>query len=108
MEENSNEEIKNLIKNELQDSMWQTLTYLEVAFPHRKGDGSENELRFSAIRQKVLRTSNDSIRNLDSIFNNYVTLKLYEYKKEINKNLQQDIISFKDKYQVIKRQEVKQ
>lgn len=96
--DNSNEEMEAHLKANFQDMIWQTLTYLEIAFPHEKGDGTANEKQYKAIRQKVLRIGNNNIRELDSIFDSYVVLKIYEYKKQVNPKIQTDIVTFKDAF----------
>jgi len=98
--DNSNDELEKELKDRFKDMMWQTLTFLEVALPHRKGDGSDNENRYNTIRQKVLRIGNDNIRELQGMFNSFVALKVYEYKKQVNPNIHTDVVNFKSKIKI--------
>lgn len=94
--DNSNDELEEELKGRFQDMMWKILTFLEVSFPHEKGDGTENEKSYNIIRKKILRAGNDNIRDLASIFNSFVVLKVFEYKKQVNPNIQTDIVKFKN------------
>lgn len=98
---NSNSNFRDLISKRFQDMFSKTLIYLEVAFPHQKGDGSENEKRFNSIRSQILRIGNDNIRELDNVLNSFVIFQLYEYKQILNKNAQMDIFNFKNKYKIL-------
>jgi len=101
VEGNSNLEFKSLITKRFQDMFSQTLFYLEIAFPHEKGDGSSEEKQFNAIRSKILRVGNDNIRELENLLDSFVIFKLYEYKQILSKVTQTDIISFKQNYKVL-------
>lgn len=98
IEGNSNLEFRGNISKRFQDMFSQTLIYLEIAFPHEKGDGSDNERIFNSLRSKILRTGNDNIRELDRILESYVVFKLYEYKPILNKKAHTDVIVFKNKF----------
>ncbi len=89
------EEVKAQIKETYESIMHQTLTFMEISFPHEKGDGSENEKRFNIIRSKILRLGNDKIRDLDKIMGKYVTFKLYDYAQSTNEFIITEIINFK-------------
>ncbi len=98
---NSNLDFKNLVAKRFQDMFSQTLVYLELAFPHEKGDGSENEKKFNGLRSKVLRIGNDNIRELENVLESFVTFRLYEYKQILSKHTQTDIIDFKNRYKIL-------
>ncbi len=101
IEGNSNRELKEVLAIQNKDVLWQTLTFLEVAFPHQKGDGSENEKKYNGLRSKILRIGNDSVRELDNIFDSYVVFKVYEYKKQYKANLETVIYDFRSKYKIL-------
>ena len=94
--DNSNGEIETELKARFQDMMWKILTWLEIAFPHENGDGTDNEKSYNIIRKKVLRTGNDNIRELSVLFDSFVVLKIFEYKKQVNPNIHTDIVKFKN------------
>ena len=95
---NSNTELKFIVNKKLQDLFWQILTYLEIVFPHKPGDGSENEKLYNSIRSKVLRIGNDSIRSNDELFKSFVSFKLFEYKLKRIDNAKTDIFTFKNNW----------
>lgn len=98
--DSNNEELKKLLSKRFEDMLWQILTFMEVSFPHKKGDGSENELRYSVIRSKILRIGNDNIRELDNILASYVAFKAFEYKKTKTQDIDTQIFHFKHKFQI--------
>jgi len=98
IEGNSNSELKFIVNKKLQDLFWQILTYLEIVFPHKPGDGSENEKLYNSIRAKVLRIGNDSIRSNDELFNSFVAFKVFEYKLKRIDNVKTDIFNFKNNW----------
>lgn len=100
IEGNSNKELKDIISKGYQDLFWQILTFLEVAFPHQRGDGSDNEKQFNNLRSKILRIGNDGVRELDNVFSSYIAFQLYEYKKQYRPNLETIIIDFRSKYKI--------
>ena len=102
---NSNKEFKQKLDQTFKDTFWQILSFLEIAFPHKPGDGSENEKKFNTLRSKVLRSGNDAVRGLDQLFESYVVFQLYEYKRKVNNNTESLIFDFKSKYQFIKGKE---
>jgi hypothetical protein len=71
-----NDELKKQIEVKVKDMFSNMLFYLEIALPHKKDDGSENEKRFNTIRSKILRGGNDTIRSLDDVFRNYVVMPI--------------------------------
>lgn len=97
---NSNQEVKGIMKKELQDMMWQTLVYLEVAFPHKKGDGTREERLFNTIKPKILRIVNNKIRSFEEVFDSYALLKVQEYKPIIKSDIQIDVMNFKNKWKI--------
>ena len=55
------------------------LNILQIRYPHKRGDGSENENQFLFLRSKILRSGNDRIRkDLFEILSNYNISKKYE------------------------------
>lgn len=94
---NSNVELEENLKSSFQDMMWQILTFLEVALPHEKGDGSNEEKKYKTIRQKILRIGNNNIRELNNLFNSYIVLKVFEYKKQVSPDIKTDIMNFEAK-----------
>jgi hypothetical protein len=103
--ENSNAEVQNILKKEIQDVMWQVLIYVEIAFPHEKGDGTDNEKTFNTIRPKILRVGNNKIRNLEKLFESYATLKVQEYRPIVRPDINVDIVNFRSKFRVNKKGE---
>ncbi len=93
-------ELKDIISQKFKSLFWEILVYLELIFPHEKGDGSENEKTFLAIRSRVLRIGNDNVRELETIFDSFIAFRLYEYKKTQNKNIEAEIFSFKEKFKI--------
>lgn len=100
VEGNSNKELKEILAKKYQELFRQNLSLLEVVFPHEKGDNSENEKTFNSLRSKILRAGNDAVRDLDSIFDSFVTFKLYEYIKRETPGIQTIIIDFRNKYKI--------
>lgn len=96
----NNEELKRLLAKRFEDMLWQTLTFMEVSFPHKRGDGSSNENSYNTIRSKILRIGNDNIRELDSILESFIAFKLFEYKKVKNPDIETQIFNFKSKFKV--------
>lgn len=101
IEGNSNKELKETISKQFTDLFWQTLTFLEVAFPHQKGDGTENEKKYNSIRSKILRIGNDNVRELDNIFSSYVSFKVYEYIRQPKANIETRIYDFRSQYKIL-------
>ena len=97
---NSNNELKDILKSRFSDLFGQTLLLLEVAFPHQKGDGSDNEKRFSLIRSKILRIGNNNIRDLDGLFEDFAVFKINEYVKMPVK-VESDIFDFRKRYSIL-------
>jgi len=96
---NSNPEFKVILNQKIQDMFWKILTYLEVSFPHKPGDGSENEKSYNAIRSKILRIGNDAIRSNDDLFKSFVTFKVYDYKLVRRDGVETQIFTFKNNWQ---------
>jgi len=62
------------------------LNILQIRYPHKRGDGSENENQFLFLRSKILRSGNDRIRNeLNKILSDYEIVKKYDIS-ETKKN----------------------
>jgi len=97
--ENSNE-LKRMLKESYEYMFHQTLIFMEIAFPHEKGDGSENEKRYNVIRSKVLRIGNDKIRDLDKVLASFAVFKLNEYTLKPNQYIETEILDFKSKFQL--------
>lgn len=97
---NASEELKKLLKKRFEDMLWQTLTYMEITFPHKKGDNSENEASYNTIRSKILRIGNDNIRELDNILDGFIAFKLFEYQKLKNSNVDVQIFNFKKNWKI--------
>ncbi len=97
---NANEDLKGLLSRRYQDIFKQSLFLLEVAFPHSKGDGSDNEKTFTLLRSKILRIGNDAVRELDDIFNSYVAFKLTEYKRQDVPGAETIVLDFKNNYKI--------
>ncbi len=97
---NSNEELKKLLTRRFEDMLWQTLTFMEISFPHKKGDGSENEASYNTIRSKILRIGNDNIRELDNILDSFIAFKLFDYAKLKNPNIDVQIFNFKSNWKI--------
>ena len=93
----TSEELKSTIKGSYESLMNQTLTFLEISFPHVKGDDSENEKRFKIIRSKILRMFNDKVRELDAHVGKYVVFKLYDYAQSTNELIVTQVMTFKNK-----------
>lgn len=94
------EELRSQIKETYESMMHQTLTFMEISFPHEKGDGSENEKRFNIIRSKILRSGNDRIRDLEKMFSKYVVFKLYDYAQATNEMIVTQVLDFKHKFKI--------
>ena len=101
--ENANKELEEVMKKKFNDMMWETLIYLEIAFPHERGDGSREEKLFNTIRPKILRIGNEHIRDLEKIFNSYGILKVQEYTPIVRKDVKVDIYNFRNKFKVNKQ-----
>lgn len=97
----NNEELKKLLAKRFEDMLWQILTFMEVSFPHKRGDGSENEQRYNIIRSKILRIGNDNIRELDTIMSCYVAFKAFDYKKTKSPDIDTQIFNFKNKFKIL-------
>src|SRR3990167_1917844 len=97
---NHNLELKEIFKRNYEDFWWELLTYLELSFPHAKGDNSDNEKRFNVIRSRILRLGNNKVRDLEKIFQSYVVLQLTEFKLVANKDIQKEIFDFKNKFSI--------
>ena len=97
---NSNLELKGILSERFKDMFWKILSLLEIAFPHEKGDGSDNEKRFNALRSKILRIGNDSVRDLDAVFDSYVSFKVSSYERIYHPEAETLIIDFKNKWKV--------
>lgn len=97
---NSNLELKGVLSERFKDMFWSVLSLLEIAFPHEKGDGSENEKKFNALRSKVLRIGNDSVRELDEVFENYATFKIFEYQRRQRANAETVIFDFRQHWSI--------
>lgn len=95
-----NDELKKLLAKRFEDMLWQTLTFMEVSFPHKKGDGSANENSYNTIRSKILRIGNDNIRELDTILDSFAAFKLFEYKKVRTPDIDIQIFNFKSKFKI--------
>lgn len=100
IEGNANQELKIILGQRFQDLFWQVLTYLEIAFPHKPGDGSDNERSYNSLRSKVLRIGNDAIRSSDDLFKSFVAFKVYEYKQVKRDGIKTEIYNFKNKFKV--------
>ncbi len=96
----NNDELKKLLAKRFEDMLWQTLTFMEVAFPFKRGDGSANENSYNTIRSKILRIGNDNIRELDTILESFAAFKLFEYKKVKTPDIDVQIFNFKSKFKI--------
>ena len=57
----------------------EVLNILQIRFPHKRGDGSENESQFLCLRSKILRCGNDKLRDsLPKILNEYDVINRYD------------------------------
>ena len=61
MEGNSNAKLKEILANRISDLFRSNLSLLEIVLPHDKGDNSDNEKDFNALRSRILRVGNDGI-----------------------------------------------
>ena len=98
MEGNSNAKLKEILANRISDLFRSNLSLLEIVLPHDKGDNSDNEKDFNALRSRILRVGNDTVRDLDRIFENFVVFELYENKKVIKPEVETIIIDFRKTY----------
>lgn len=97
------EELKTSIKESYEMLFHQTLTFMEISFPHEKGDGSENEKRFNIIRAKILRSGNDKIRELEKLMGKYIVFKLYDYAQSTNEMIVTQVIDFKKNFKITQK-----
>lgn len=73
-----NAELKDGITRLFHNYFGEVLDILATRFPHRKGDGSVNEMEFLSLRSRILRKGNDILReDLDSILADYEINKVY-------------------------------
>lgn len=100
---NSNKELRDVLAKRFNDVFWQALSLLEVAFPHDKGDGSENEKKFNAIRGKVLRVGNDAVRDLDPLLESYVVFQMFEYQRRTRPDVDKFIFDFRQNYVILSK-----
>lgn len=54
----------------------ESLDILSSRFPHRHGDGSQNEADYGGLRAKVLRSGNNKLRDLPRILSDYQVVKV--------------------------------
>ncbi len=104
VEGNSNAKLKEIISDNIKVLFRNNLSLLEIVFPHDKGDNSENEKDFNTLRSRILRAGNDTVRDLDKIFESFVVFELYEYKKTLKPEVETFIFDFKSRYNINKRE----
>ncbi len=100
VEGNSNDELKEIVANLIREVFRHDLSLLEIVYPHQKGDNSENEKSFNTLRGRILRSGNDAVRELDHVFDSFVSFKANSYVKTTSPGIETIIISFKEKYLV--------
>lgn len=70
--------IQRQLERTLQDLWTEALVCLEEALPHKKGDGSNNERLFKALRHRVLTVGNRHKRDLPLLLGCYVIQQVVE------------------------------
>lgn len=56
------------------------LVELEMLLPHKKDDGSDNQIKFSNLRKHLLRLGNDRVRLIREVLRDYSIQKVYDSK----------------------------
>ena len=66
------------IERSVSGFMRSILVELEMLLPHKKDDGSDNEIKFSNLRRHVLRLGNDRVRLMREVLKDYSIKKVYD------------------------------
>ena len=63
--------------------MRSVLVEFELFLPHRANDGSLNQITFSNLRRKLLRSGNDRVRLMREYLRDYSVNKVYDSQKVV-------------------------
>ncbi len=77
--------LNHALKQLMQELWTETLSRLQEALPHRRGDGSSNDRIFGALRNGILSIGNTKARQIPIVTGDFLVQQVYDTKVERHK-----------------------